>query len=256
MADFTSCPQCQTRYRTAGMPVGKRLRCRKCRAVFSVQEDAASTPTIQKPADEKVDADALPAGMGQQSSLSVAGVHGGVVLGQDKPVVESLTAATGDEKYAVEDEIARGGMGAILKAVDRDIRRPVAMKVMLGEADERKRARFVEEAQVTGQLEHPNIVPIHELGVDSDGRLFFTMKLVKGRSLEQVLKAQQKGGESGMSLGALLNAFVNVCNAVAFAHSKIVKSIADEIVLEVKAKDRSWTVTVRPKAGKAEVITR
>ncbi|MCY3019315.1 MAG: protein kinase [Planctomycetota bacterium] len=157
--------------------------------------------------------------MGQQSSLSVAGVQGGVVLGQDKPVVESLTAATGDEKYAVEDEIARGGMGAILKAVDRDIRRPVAMKVMLGEADERKRARFVEEAQVTGQLEHPNIVPIHELGVDSDGRLFFTMKLVKGRSLEQVLKAMKNGGE-GMSLGALLNAFVNVCNAVAFAHSK------------------------------------
>ncbi|MCY3018510.1 MAG: protein kinase [Planctomycetota bacterium] len=158
--------------------------------------------------------------MGHRSSLSEAGVQGGVVLGQDKPVVESLTAATGDEKYAVEEEIARGGMGAILRAVDRDIRRPVAMKVMLGEADERKRARFVEEAQVTGQLEHPNIVPIHELGVDSDGRLFFTMKLVKGRSLEQVLKAMKKGGEGGMSLGALLNAFVNVCNAVAFAHSK------------------------------------
>ena len=128
MADFTSCPQCQTRYRTAGMPVGKRLRCRKCRAVFAVQEDAASTPTIQKPADEKAEADALPAGMGHRSSLSEAGVQGGVVLGQDKPVVESLTAATGDEKYAVEDEIARGGMGAILKAVDRDIRRLVAMR--------------------------------------------------------------------------------------------------------------------------------
>lgn len=65
--------------------------------------------------------------------------------------------------------MARGGMGVVLMARDREIRREIAMKVMLSSDDESRRVRFVEEALVTGQLEHPNIVPVHELGVDSGG---------------------------------------------------------------------------------------
>lgn len=130
---------------------------------------------------------------------------------------------TQQERYEVEEEIARGGMGAVLRAGDRDLKREVAMKVMLDSMDERARARFIEEAQVTAQLEHPNIVPVHELGVDEDGKLFFTMKLVHGRSLGEVLKALKAGDPETVrlyTLPKLVNVLVGVCNAMAFAHSK------------------------------------
>ncbi|MCY3018509.1 MAG: protein kinase, partial [Planctomycetota bacterium] len=141
----------------------------------------------------------------------------------ERKIEAAIKPAATDEKYIVEGEIARGGMGVILKAADRDIRRPVAMKVMLDAKSPKDKARFVEEAQVTGQLEHPNIVPIHELGIDAEGRLFFTMKLVKGKSLGDVLKALKKHdpkAEQDYPLGRLLNAFINICNAMAFAHAK------------------------------------
>src|SRR5262249_55962572 len=80
----------------------------------------------------------------------------------------------------------------------------------------------VEEAQITGQLEHPNIVPIHELGVDPMKRLFFSMKMVKGRSLAQVLdelRKDPKRAEKEFSLARLLNIVVNACHALAYAHS-------------------------------------
>ena len=119
--------------------------------------------------------------------------------------------------------MARGGMGAVLRAVDCDIRREVAVKYLLDQANARKKIRFVEEAQITGQLEHPNIVPIHELGVDARKRLFFSMKMVKGRSLAQVLETLRNGAAEATreyTLGRLLNIFVNVCNALAYAHSR------------------------------------
>src|SRR5262249_47289615 len=126
------------------------------------------------------------------------------------------------ERYVIEKEIAHGGMGAVLRGVDCDIRREVAIKYMLDPNDPKKTARFVEEAQITGQLEHPNIVPIQELGVDPTKRLFFSMKMVKGRSLAQVLdelRKDPKRAEKEFSLARLLNVFVNVCHALAYAHS-------------------------------------
>src|SRR5262249_32656245 len=113
-------------------------------------------------------------------------------------------------------EIARGGMGAIMRAHDQDIRREVAVKFLLNSADTRQKTRFVEEAQITGQLEHPNIVPIHQLGVHEDGRCFFSMKMVKGRSLAETLKQSP----SDYTLGNLLTVFVSICNAMAYAHSR------------------------------------
>lgn len=129
-----------------------------------------------------------------------------------------LASPTPESRYSVREEIARGGMGAILRVSERAIRRDVAMKVMLEDSGEEARARFLEEAQVTGQLEHPNIIPVHELGTDTEGRLYFTMKLVKGRSLAQALK--ERGSDPGPGFSRLLNVFVNVCNALAFSHSR------------------------------------
>lgn len=95
------------------------------------------------------------------------------------------------ERYAVSGEIARGGMGAILDARDLELRRELVIKVMLGGGDPGRAAKFVEEAQVQGQLEHPNICPIHEMGVDDQGRLYFTMKKVRGRSLAEILRSER-----------------------------------------------------------------
>jgi eukaryotic-like serine/threonine-protein kinase len=121
-------------------------------------------------------------------------------------------------------EIARGGMGAILEANDRMLGRTVAMKVVLGErASEDARMRFIREATVLGQLEHPNIIPIHELGKDDDGNLFYTMKMVEGRTLQAIINDLKKGDAATIehyTLDRLLTVFSKVCDAIAFAHSK------------------------------------
>ena len=133
-------------------------------------------------------------------------------------------------RYKFHGEIARGGMGAILKVFDEDLRRNLAMKVILGRAEEvasggtppvdkRLLARFLEEAQITGQLDHPGIVPVHELGLDSEGHVYFTMKLVKGRDLKQIFDLafeEQEGWNETRALGVLLK----VCEAMAYAHKK------------------------------------
>jgi len=84
-------------------------------------------------------------------------------------------------------------MGAILDAKQNATQRTVAMKVMIGSADEGDVLRFIEEAQVTAQLEHPNIVPVHELGVDEQGQVFYTMKMVRGITLKKVLDLLAQG---------------------------------------------------------------
>src|SRR5581483_2358882 len=114
---------------------------------------------------------------GTPSSVHQAGLEGGVTLEQasrpgQKSVQELLTRQNKKgERYIIEGEIARGGMGAVLRAVDCDIRREVAVKYLLNQSDARSKARFIEEAQITGQLEHPNIPPVHELGADLEKRL-------------------------------------------------------------------------------------
>ncbi|TAH39517.1 MAG: hypothetical protein EYC70_01660 [Planctomycetota bacterium] len=136
----------------------------------------------------------------------------------------------GGGRYLLKEEIARGGMGAILKVWDQDLRRHLAMKVILGKGapavgpepaplDEASVARFLEEAQITGQLDHPGVVPVHELGLDSAGRLYFTMRLVRGRDLKQVLQLLH-GGLEGWTLTRALGVLLKVCEAMAYAHAK------------------------------------
>ena len=88
-------------------------------------------------------------------------------------------------------EIARGGMGAVLKGRDSDIGRDLAVKVLLEQHRDKPELirRFIEEAQIAGQLQHPGVVPVYELGAFADRRPYFTMKLVKGRTLADLLDA-------------------------------------------------------------------
>jgi WD40 repeat protein/serine/threonine protein kinase len=129
------------------------------------------------------------------------------------------------ENYKVGSEIARGGMGAILEAEDRKLGRKVAMKVMRLEVDasEDQRQRFIREATVLARLEHPNIVPIHELGRDAQGRLFYTMKLVHGQTLQAILNSLKTGdavATQHYTLDRLLTIFRKVCDALSLAHAR------------------------------------
>ena len=142
------------------------------------------------------------------------------------------------EDYEFIEEIARGGMGVILRVRDRELSRTLAMKVMTGPPGSAKGsdattrlglARFLEEAQVTAQLDHPGIVPVHEVGTDAQGQPFYTMKLVKGRDLNEIFKlaraeqedwpAEPKQGE-GWNLPRAVGVMVKACQALAYAHSK------------------------------------
>src|SRR5262249_24222151 len=97
---------------------------------------------------------------------------------------------TGD-RYQLHGEIARGGMGAVLRGRDVDLGRDLAVKVLLEKHADRPEVvrRFLEEAQIAGQLQHPGVVPVYDVGRFVD-RPFFTMKLVKGQTLASLLAAR------------------------------------------------------------------
>ncbi|MEM7308321.1 MAG: serine/threonine-protein kinase [Planctomycetota bacterium] len=134
-------------------------------------------------------------------------------------------SATAEERYRFVREIARGGMGAVLRVRDEQLRRDMAMKVMLrpGEGEEprhpepRLLARFIDEAQITGQLDHPGVVPVHELGVDAEGHVYFTMRLVRGENLGRVISRVHEGrGE--WSLTRALGVLLRICETMSYAH--------------------------------------
>jgi serine/threonine protein kinase len=129
------------------------------------------------------------------------------------------------QKYVVEDKLAAGGMGIIYKAFDRGLTRQAALKMILPEIaeDQAQLGYFIQEARITGQLEHPNVVPVHDIGVTDDGRPFFSMKRIQGEELLQIIRqlhAKDPVYETTYSLFKLLTICRKVCDAVAFAHSK------------------------------------
>ncbi|PCJ60277.1 MAG: hypothetical protein COA79_08885 [Planctomycetota bacterium] len=137
---------------------------------------------------------------------------------------DSLNEISGDfSRYAVGREIGRGGMGSILKTKDLDTRRNIVTKVMHQKTSKKGILRFIEEAQVTAQLEHPNIVPVYDLGVNAEGNVFYTMKHVKGRSLQDILNkllVDQKETREKFPPNKLIDVLLSVCNAVSYAHSQ------------------------------------
>jgi serine/threonine protein kinase len=148
----------------------------------------------------------------------------------DAPV---LVEATGDEiltapspvdeqylgRYRDLGEIGRGGMGVVHRVRDLDLHRDLALKALASERGGESEAehRFIEEAQVLGQLQHPGVPPLHELGRLSDGRPYFTMKLIKGRTLRELLK---KRPSPDTNLARFVAVFEKVAQTIAYAHSK------------------------------------
>ncbi len=126
-------------------------------------------------------------------------------------------------RYEQKGLLGRGGMGEVFLCSDAVIGRQVAMKRILRgvDGDPDAHRRFLREARVQGQLEHPAIVPVYELSRGEDGRTYFTMKRIKGESLLDVLQRQRRGDvREGDIRRRLLNAFARVCLAVDFAHER------------------------------------
>ena len=137
--------------------------------------------------------------------------------------LRSVTPEVAD-RYELRGEIGRGGQARVVVAWDRHIGREVAWKELLYDDDDGEllsggtvagTTRFLREARITGQLEHPSIVPVHELGRRDDGTLYYTMRRVVGATLERKLKECASANERMKLIGA----FWHVCNAIAYAHS-------------------------------------
>src|SRR5262245_9169201 len=121
-------------------------------------------------------------------------------------------------RYRLGEEIARGGMGVVFRAADTVLGREVAVKVLQEKyaPDSGTARRFADEDRITGQLQHPNVPAVHDLGVLPDGRPFLAMRLIKGETFEDLLKGRAVSAEGR---GRFVAAFEQVCQAVAYAHA-------------------------------------
>jgi serine/threonine-protein kinase len=123
---------------------------------------------------------------------------------------------------------AEGGLGRVFIARDEELRREVALKQIRDQHadDPQRRVRFLVEAEITGGLEHPGIVPVYGLGTYDDGRPYYAMRFIKGDSLKHAVAqyhreaAGRDAGERAVELRRLLGRFLDVCNAIAYAHSR------------------------------------
>ena len=121
----------------------------------------------------------------------------------------------GGTRYTVLEEVGRGGMGVVYAARDEQLERRVALKVLDAAGGGELAERLVREARVLARLEHPGIVPVHDVGTLADGRVFYAMKFVEGQRLDRYL-------ESVASMPDRLRIFLRICDAVAFAHTRAV----------------------------------
>jgi serine/threonine-protein kinase len=137
----------------------------------------------------------------------------GSIMGSSGPLPTHLG------RYTVIKEIAHGGMGIILLGYDPQLQRELALKLLLVPQNNRPQfiERFVTEARITGQLQHPGVVPIHEMGAAADGRPYFVMKLVMGRTLAQLLAERSNPAQDRPRY---LKVFEQICQTMAYVHSQ------------------------------------
>ena len=148
----------------------------------------------------------------------------------DRTASYAVGAATSDGlRYRVLRPHARGGLGAVFVALDSELHREVALKQILDQHadDATSRQRFVLEAEVTGGLEHPGIVPVYGLGTYADGRPYYAMRFIRGDSLKEAIERfhgdeelKNDPGRRTLKIRELLRRFVDVCNAIEYAHSR------------------------------------
>ena len=129
----------------------------------------------------------------------------------------------GGQRFQILRPHARGGIGAVSVALDSELNREVALKQILERHadDPTSRQRFVAEAEITGGLEHPGIVPVYGLGTNDGGRPYYAMRFIKGESLKEAIERfHVSKGSRELELRKLLRRFLDVCNAIEYAHCR------------------------------------
>jgi len=127
------------------------------------------------------------------------------------------------ERFEELRPLGQGGMGEVVLLKDHDIERMVALKRLPENSDMDRLLRFVEEIRTVGQLDHPNIVPVHDVGIDQRGRYYFVMKHLQGETLESIIEKLRRGDRDAhahYSFPKRVQIFVGVLNALAYAHRK------------------------------------
>jgi serine/threonine-protein kinase len=170
--------------------------------------------TVREVFGDTMDSDrlrALSSGGGSEPSVSAQ---------SEPPSRHGGSSQVAGDRYAIREFLGAGGVGQVVAALDCEIRRVVALKTLQRGADAEPLVayRFVEEARITGQLEHPSIIPVYDLGTAPDGQPFYTMRVVKRRSLRDVLRSPELREKWPMV--RLLGAFQQVTRGLAYAHSR------------------------------------
>ncbi len=206
--------------------------------------DAMVALHVKKHGDVEKSLAAVPAGKSTRESLArlgdpdiegtlghVASGHGSTEEGDsDFTTSYSVGAATSDgQRFRILRPHARGGLGAVFVALDEELHREVALKQILDHHadDPTSRQRFLMEAEITGGLEHPGIVPVYGLGAYAGGRPYYAMRFIKGDSLKVAIEhfhadavLKKDPGRRSLELRKLLRRFTDVCNAIDYAHSR------------------------------------
>jgi serine/threonine-protein kinase len=163
-------------------------------------------------------------------STAEAEVSGSAGSAQVRELATALAWAASGLRYRPVRFHAKGGLGEVFVAEDMELRREVALKLIRKDKTSEATScrRFLLEAEITGNLEHPGIVPVYGLGQDADGQPCYAMRFIQGETLQEVIqrfhegdhKPGRRAGERGLEFRGLLSRFVAVCNTIAYAHSR------------------------------------
>ena len=221
MSDGATCPKCGAAL-AAEAPKGLCPRC-----LLKVAVDAGSaTGDVAPDATTSYSSSVLASLCSAVGPMPLIRLPEASLDGTGVPQVPPSTSSSEipsssdrSSRYQISGEIARGGMGAVLRGRDPDLGRELAIKVLLERHNDEPAMirRFVEEAQIGGQLQHPGIVPVYEFGAFANARPYFTMKLVEGRTLAFLLAGRKAPGDD---LPRFLSIFESIAQTVAYAHSR------------------------------------
>jgi serine/threonine-protein kinase len=189
-------------------------------------EKSLASIAVERSTRERLEALQDPELTASLSSLRTGPTDPGV----DRTVTYSVGSAVADgRRFRILRPHARGGLGAVFVALDGELNREVALKQILEHHadDPTSRQRFILEAEITGGLEHPGIVPVYGLGAYEDGRPYYAMRFIRGESLKEAIERfhsdaslKADSGRRSLELRKLLRRFTDVCNALEYAHSR------------------------------------
>ena len=184
----------------------------------SALPDHTASEAAEEPLDQTVDVPATPSGQSQASETDAE-------TGQAPTPIREM-ASDPATRHTVTRFLAEGGLGKVYVAQDDKLQREVVMKTLkdAGGEDSEARYRFVQEAQVNSQLEHPNIIPIYQAGDGADGQPYYTMKYVRGQQYRDLIQGyhqnRREGNVDALELRRLLTLFISTCQAVSYAHNR------------------------------------